>query len=103
MVLARRSRLLVALDQVVDGERGARGGHRLEPGAGRHKRPSLARNWRTRRASFGGIMRRCPSMASQLAWLSSITSWRTRPDPCGPGRAAFQRSDTQPLSRACCI
>jgi len=31
VVLAGRGRLLVALDQVVDGERGARGGHRLEP------------------------------------------------------------------------
>ena len=30
MVLARRDRFLVALDQVIDGERGARGGHRLE-------------------------------------------------------------------------
>jgi hypothetical protein len=31
VMLARRCRFLVALDQVVDGERGAGGGHRLEP------------------------------------------------------------------------
>ena len=30
VVLARRDRFLVALDQIIDGERGARGGHRLE-------------------------------------------------------------------------
>ena len=39
-----------------------------------HRGSSWSRSWRTRSASRGGSMRRCPSMARQVAWPSSITS-----------------------------